>query len=142
MQTSLPNQRYEKKFVAEGCSLAEVVARIRRHPAVFREAYPRRIVNNVYLDTPARRDYHAHINGAADRTKTRVRWYGRHCETPEAVMLERKFKRGMVSGKEAYALPGFFINGGSLHAQLGTAFDASSLPQILRSALRHMEPAL
>jgi hypothetical protein len=142
MQSPVPNLRYEKKFVAEGCSLAEVVARIRRHPAVFREAYPSRIVNNIYLDTHARRDYHAHINGAADRAKTRVRWYGRQCETPEGAMLERKLKRGMVSGKQAYALPRFSSNESGLHSQLGKAFDASPLPPILRLGLRHVEPAL
>lgn len=142
MQSSLPHLRYEKKFIAEGFSLAEVVARIRRHPAVFREAYPPRVVNNIYLDSPARWDYHAHINGAADRSKTRVRWYGPDRETADRPMLERKLKRGMVSGKEAHALPRFSIDGGCLHSQLGTAFDASPLPHMLRSALKHVEPAL
>ncbi len=142
MQSSLPNLRYEKKFIAEGSTLAEVLARVRRHPAAFREAFPPRIVNNIYLDSPGRRDYHAHINGAADRTKTRVRWYGPQCEVAERPVLERKVKRGMVSGKEVYALPRFSINGGCLHSELGAAFDASRLPPILRLALRHVEPAL
>jgi hypothetical protein len=142
MQLSPPNLRYEKKFIAEGFTLAEVVARVRRHPAAFREAFPPRIVNNIYLDSPTRRDYHAHINGAADRTKTRVRWYGPQFETAERPVLERKLKRGMISGKEAYALPRFSISGGCLHSELGATFDASPLPPLLRSALRHVEPAL
>lgn len=142
MQASLPNLRYEKKFIAEGFTLAEAAARVRRHPAAFREAFPPRIVNNIYLDSPTRRDYHAHINGASNRTKTRVRWYGPQFETVERPVLERKLKRGMVSGKEAYALPRFSVNGGCLRSGLGAAFDASPLPPILRAALRHVEPAL
>ena len=142
MQLSLPNLRYEKKFIAEGFTLAEVVARVRRHPAAFREAYPPRIVNNIYLDSPARRDYHDHVNGAANRTKTRVRWYGPHFETADRPMLERKFKRGMVSGKQAYPLTPLSINGRSLQASLTASFDTAAIPPMLRSTLRHLEPAL
>ena len=140
--TSVLNPRFEKKFIAEGFTLSEVLAGVRRHPAAFREAYPPRIVNNIYLDSPARRDYHAHINGVADRTKTRVRWYGPQFERVERPTLERKIKRGMVSGKEAYTLPGFSLNEGSTRARLDVAFEASLIPPTLRSALKHMEPAL
>ena len=142
MTPLLPNLRYEKKFIAEGFTLAEVLARVKRHPSVFREVYPSRIVNNIYLDSPTRRDYHDHVNGTANRTKTRVRWYGPRLDAADRPRLERKLKRGMVSGKEAYALPRFSFNGGCLRAQLGPAFDASQVPPILRSALRHEEPAL
>jgi VTC domain len=142
MTPPLPNPRYEKKFIAEGFTLPEVLAGVRRHRAAFREAYPPRVVNNLYLDSPTRRDYHAHINGAADRSKTRVRWYGPQFETVERPMLERKLKRGMVSGKEAHALGGVPINEGSLRARLDAAFEAASIPPMLRSALRHLEPAL
>ncbi len=54
MAPLLPNPRYEKKFIARGFTLAEVLARIRLHPSAFREAYPPRIVNNIYLDSPSR----------------------------------------------------------------------------------------
>jgi hypothetical protein len=142
MTPPLPNPRYEKKFIAGGFTMAEVVARVRCHPSAFREVYPPRMVNNIYLDSPARSDYSDHVNGAAHRTKTRVRWYGPHFEVAERPMLERKLKRGMVGGKEAYALPRFSINGGSLRSLLASAFDTASLPPRLRFILRHLEPAL
>jgi hypothetical protein len=50
MTPLLPKLRYEKKFIAEGFTLPEVLARVKRHPAAFREVYPPRIVNNIYLD--------------------------------------------------------------------------------------------
>lgn len=88
----LPNLRYEKKFIAEKCTLAEVLARVRLHPPAFGEVYPPRTVNNVYLDSAARRDYHDHVKGTANRSKTRVRWYGEHFQAAERPMLERKLQ--------------------------------------------------
>jgi len=143
MTTTLPSLRYEKKFVAEAFTLADVLATVRRHPAAFREVYPRRTVNNIYLDSAARQNYREHINGTADRSKTRVRWYGPQWELTGRAMLERKLKRGTVSGKEAYLLPSLRINEGCLRSLLESAFDnATALPPILLSALRHLEPAL
>ena len=76
MTTLPPNLRYERKFIADRLALAEVLALVKRHPAAFREAYPARNVNNLYLDSPDLRDYRDHVNGIAHRTKTRIRWYG------------------------------------------------------------------
>ncbi len=114
----------------------------RRHPSAFREVYPPRIVNNIYLDSPARNDYHDHINGVAYRSKTRVRWYGQESQVAEQPALERKLKRGMVSGKEVYALPRLAINGGGLGLSLNTTFRTATFPPIVRLALCHLEPAL
>lgn len=142
MIPSLPNLRYEKKFIAEGRTLAEVLARVRLHPSAFREVYPPRTVNNLYLDSPARRDYHDHVNGTANRSKTRVRWYGEQFEAAERPCLERKLKRGMVSGKEAYPLPALSMSRDSAPSMLNTAFDTATIPAVLRSSLRNVEPAL
>lgn len=136
------NPRYERKFIAQGCTLPEILARVRLHPAAFREVYPPRTVNNVYLDSPGRRDYHDHVNGSANRSKTRVRWYGTEFERAGGPRLERKLKSGIVGGKEAYALPDFAINGGSLRRTLEAAFGPADLPPFLRCLLRQVEPAL
>ncbi|HWH71058.1 MAG TPA: VTC domain-containing protein, partial [Candidatus Sulfotelmatobacter sp.] len=128
MQAALPNLRYERKFVAEGFTPAEVLARVRRHPGAFREVYPPRVVNNVYLDSPSRRDYYDHINGAANRTKTRVRWYGPQFESAERPTLERKLKRGLVSGKAGHALPKLSTNEGCFRSLLTRNFETADLP--------------
>jgi hypothetical protein len=142
MNSTLLNLRYERKFLAARLSLAGVLALIRRHPAMFREAYPPRVVNNLYLDSPARRDYFDHVNGVSDRVKTRIRWYGGlsgHIERPN---LERKIKRGTVGGKATCPLPAFHVNGGIAPPDLAATLDNAGLPVILRSALRFMEPVL
>ena len=142
METALPNLRYERKFVTKGFTPAEVLARVRRHPCGFREVYPPRVVNNIYLDSPSRRDYYDHVNGTANRTKTRVRWYGPQFESAERPTLERKLKRGLVSSKTGHALPKFAVNGGCLQSLLTGNFKTADLPPVLRLGLQHMEPAL
>ena|SRR5436190_492774 len=127
MTAPLPNLRYERKFVVDGLSLAEVVAGLHRHSLSFREVYPYRTVNNIYFDSPARRDYHDHINGMASRIKTRVRWYGQDTNVVEHPRLERKLKRGLTSGKEAYALASFHLNEGCRPSLFEGVFDTAAL---------------
>lgn len=138
----LPNPRYERKFVADAFSVSECVALVRRHPALFREVYPSRMVNNVYLDSPSRTAYHDHLNGASVRVKHRVRWYGPLTSSVPSPVLERKFKSGLISGKDAHALPDFHLNGLPLESTLTAVFDQARLPERLRNELRHLRPCL
>lgn len=142
MSDPFAHPRHERKFVAQGCSLPEVLAIIRRHPALFRDTYPPRAVNSLYLDTPALSDYHAHVLGAANRTKTRVRWYGPLSAHIPAPCLERKLKRGEVGGKLGFRLPALTVNGGLPPSELEAAFADADLPEGLRGALRHLRPAV
>jgi hypothetical protein len=136
------NFRYERKFIAHGVSLAEVLVMVRQLPALFREAYPARAINNLYLDSPTLRDYFDHVGGTANRIKTRIRWYGPlHGHIPRPT-LEQKVKRGQVSGKVSRALPPLHVNGGLTRAALAAFLDAGGLPDRLRAGLRHLEPAL
>jgi len=142
METALPNARYERKFVVDGLPLPEVLALVRRHPAAFRQAYPPRTVNNIYLDSPGLGEYHAHVNGAPNRCKTRVRWYGEFAGEACGPALERKLKRGLVSGKDSHRLPPLRMNGAAARSCLEALFDQAKLPEVLRLALRHLEPTL
>jgi SPX domain protein involved in polyphosphate accumulation len=142
MTPLFPNPRYEQKFVVHARSLAEAMATVRRHRAVFREVYPPRAVNNIYLDSPGLRAYFDHVNGTANRVKTRIRWYGQMSGPVERPVLERKLKRGLVSGKIAYALPALSINGGVPREELETTLLQAGLPEALQSTLRHLQPSL
>ena len=140
MAVSLPNPRYERKFIAESFTLAEALGLVRRHRGAFREAYPPRIVNNVYLDSPSRSAYYDHINGASHRLKHRVRWYGAFEGAVRQPVLERKYKSGSVSGKDTHRLSGFQLNGLPLKTVLEPTFAA--LPKQLQEDLRLLEPCL
>ena len=142
MTSPLPQLRCERKFIGQRLSLAEVAALVRRHPALFREIYPPRTVNNIYLDSDVLRDYFDHVEGVANRVKTRIRWYGPlngHIARPT---LERKLKRGFVSGKAAHSLSAITLAGSLARPALDEALARSELPAALRMAVRHLRPAL
>jgi hypothetical protein len=142
MARPLPNARYEYKFLADGLPLASVLARVRDHPALFREVYPPRVVNNVYLDSPGLRDYFDHVAGAAHRVKTRIRWYGDWDGPAEHPSLERKIKNGHLSGKLTHRWPPFAAHPDGAHAVLAANLDQAEIPELLRAALRHLQPSL
>lgn len=142
MTTAWAHLRYERKFVPDGLSLLDVVALVRRHPALFRETYPARPVNNLYLDTPGLRHYHEHINGAANRVKVRLRWYGELCGPAGQPVLELKIRHGLLSRKETYTVPAFDVNGDFVRSAAAAAAAGDALPDTARLCLRGLEPAL
>lgn len=134
--------RCERKFVPPLGAWEEVLARLRRHPALFREVYPPRWINNLYWDLPELRNYHEHVQGCARRMKWRLRWYGPLRGEISRPVFECKFKRGLLSGKLSRPLPAFEHNGCLPHAQLRAALDAADLPGQLREGLRAARPVL
>ena len=134
--------RYERKFLPGGLSLTEGLAVVRQHPALFREPYPERWVNNLYFDTPERRHYHDHVNGDANRTKVRVRWYGEPRGQAEKPVLEFKTRHGVLGGKTAHRLPTLNLDGDFDRSASAAALQSSDLPPAMRVRLHGLEPAL
>ena len=100
--------RYERKFVVAGHDARAVEQIVRLHPALLRQPYPPRYVNNLYFDRVDRRAFWDSVDGVEERTKVRARWYGAAQGTVDA-NLEFKIKDGLVGRKEIYALPPFVI---------------------------------
>ena len=96
--------RYEIKLVCAGSRLAQARVWIRLHPAAFTVAYPPRLVNNLYLDTPHLNSFNANVSGTSRRQKLRLRWYGRIVERVENPVLELKFKENMLGDKKRQRL--------------------------------------
>ena len=134
--------RYERKFLPTGSFLAEVLALVRQHPALFREAYPERPVNNLYFDTPGLRHFFEHVNGAARREKVRLRWYGEFHGRIENPRLEFKHRQGLLGGKTTHSLPPFAVNGGFDREALAALWTAADLPEATRLQLRGVQPVL
>jgi len=142
MTPSPPSWRHERKYVLRGRSLSETLALIHRHPALFREPFPPRFVNNLYFDTPGLQDYFDHVHGLAHRVKHRVRWYGRldgHIARP---VFEQKLKHGLVSAKVSAGLPAFAFNGGGARHVHEALIQAGETPPAPRLALRQLQPSL
>ncbi len=137
-----PNARFELKFIAERMDLAELIALVRRQPGLFREVYPNRVVNNIYLDTPGLDDFEDHVNGLARRVKNRVRWYGWAGTVIERPVFERKLRQGQITGKLSHPLPALTLEGGSISESLAGCLVGANLPERLLGALRQREPAV
>ncbi len=142
MSIVVPNARHELKFIARGCDLQELIALVRRHRALFRESYPNRVVNNIYLDTPGLDDFHDHINGLAHRSKNRVRWYGPARMKIERPVFEGKLRRGHVSGKFSHPLPALSLDDGPVAESVSRCIAITQLPERLLGALRQREPSV
>lgn len=136
--TYLRTYRYERKFLVENLMPYQVAALIKQHPRLFHAPYPSRHVNNLYLDSPEMKNYFENLNGATQRRKVRVRWYGERFGEISRPMLELKRKEGEVSTKHTYPLSAFRFDENFCDSVLQQALDASDLPPEARLALRSL----
>lgn len=94
--------RYEIKYALSDSDLAYFENWLDGQP-YFRRAYPRRIVNSIYYDTPDFTTATDNLAGIADRAKYRLRWYG--AEESVASRFEIKVKQGRLGCKVSTDLP-------------------------------------
>jgi hypothetical protein len=100
--------RYEIKFAhASFFGSHLLIEAIKQHPAIFREIYAGRRVNNIYFDTVDYLTVNDNVSGYADREKIRIRWYGKSLGKIRPV-LELKRKVGSVGTKTKYELKSAF----------------------------------
>lgn len=95
--------RREIKFVTRRSNIESVRDWLRHNSALFRTAYPPRIVNNIYFDTYDYEAYNANLSGASARTKVRYRWYGEEA-VPRPGKLEIKHKRNIFGWKTLFPI--------------------------------------
>lgn len=93
--------RHEVKFVAYAGEYEVLRHWLRMHPAGFRQAYPRRRINNVYFDTWDCRAWSENLAGVSRRSKVRYRWYGAE-PTPQPGQLEVKHRRNQLGWKQRF----------------------------------------
>lgn len=134
--------RFERKYHIREVPTWEVEHWVRRCPALFYEVYAPRYINNIYLDDPKLGSYFENVDGMADRTKMRIRWYGPLLGTASRPVLEFKIKRGMVGTKVAHPLKPIPIGPGFGIDVLRKSIADSNLPDAVRFLLDGLEPAL
>lgn len=127
--TRLETYRYERKFLLEGLPIWQAAAIIKLHPKMFSEPYPPRYVNNLYLDSPDMENYYDNVNGAAQRRKVRLRWYGTPFGQVHHPVLEIKVKNGLAGTKHAYPLAPFCLDQSFSSRYFRSILMISSLPE-------------
>ncbi len=119
------NWRYERKYFLRSVSADDAELLIRLCPRYFRQVYPDRYINNIYLDSPSLRCYWENVDGVSPRFKQRLRWYGELRQDDATATLEIKRKYNAVGDKIRIPLGAFnsaeAINDDGVAALLGTA---------------------
>lgn len=140
--TTMTNFRYERKFTASALHRSEVFHPVKEHPALFREVFHARQVNNIYLDTVGLKFYTENKVGISERKKVRVRWYGEMFGRVAEPRLEYKIKKGLLGTKRVFDLAPFDLDSGFSFASLSAVFEKSNLPEEVLEDLKALRPTL
>lgn len=136
--SNIKHFRCERKFYIEGQSSREIETILKFHPAIFREIYHGRTVNNIYFDSFNLQHYFDNVNGVDRRLKVRVRWYGELFGFIENPVLELKLKHNLHIGKLLYPLKSFTLDTNFSIDVMREVFKKSSLQEILRLRLKEL----
>lgn len=126
--------RYERKFMTT-LGHREAGHIIRDHPALFRKVFQPRRINNFYFDDAQHTNYFENVDGAAQRKKFRIRWYGEVFGPVHKPVLEIKVKEGYLGKKVSYPLAGFDVHQGISLSDIRRVLAASDLPGALSAEL-------
>ena len=136
------NPRHERKYWFE-LGVADVfIDKLNSLP--FHQTYPPRKVHSIYLDTPDFNCYYQSINGAYQRYKLRLRWYG--VNDKASAQLEVKRKKGELGAKQVYLLGKIdfskITSVKKLHQQIVKTALAKKLSFAVIKLLQHHSPVL
>lgn len=95
--------RYEVKYLLTKDQFLQINQLLIEHPASFRKAFPDRLINNIYFDTPDFQMCRDNLAGIAQRRKVRLRWYG-DAEKIVKPVIEEKIKNNSLGRKEHHRL--------------------------------------
>ena len=138
----VPKFRYEKKFTLTAFSRMEVLHLIKTHPALFREIFYTRQINNIYFDTPGLQFYKDNLIGIGERKKVRIRWYGATFGQVKEPVLEFKIKHNTVGDKWSFKLPPFRVDRGENLNFFDQLFESAALPPVILNQLEGLKPSL
>jgi SPX domain protein involved in polyphosphate accumulation len=109
-KSSVSSFRYERKYFLSQLTKYDVECIVKLNPAMFTEVYHQRYINNIYFDTHGFWNYNDNLEGATQRLKVRIRWYGSLFGQIERPILELKIKQGLLGKKISLPLAGFYFS--------------------------------
>lgn len=119
--------RYEKKFILKN-NFNNIEGLLKKHPALFREIFYKRSINNIYFDTASFKFASQTINGECDRFKVRIRWYGDINKVVLKPVLEFKIKKTEMVKKQSFPLAPLDLSLSSFAKGLKKCLSQSKLP--------------
>lgn len=134
--------RYERKFLITDFTHLDIEQMLKFHPSNFSEIYLPRTVNNIYFDTLGFNSYYDNVEGATQRLKVRIRWYGNLFGAVQQPVLEYKIKKGILGKKNSYNLKPFFLDSNFNKSQIINALNSSGVPQNIKDELLSLKPTL
>ncbi len=135
------DQRFERKFVLTGHSLKDIESALKLHPAVFSKIYESRFVNTLYFDSHNFDCYFSKVNGAADRLKVRLRWYGDLNGVIRESRLELKKRSGWIVDKKVFPFP-VFCSKDLTESMIVELARKAELPDFLRYEVTSLTPVV
>ncbi len=134
--------RYERKLLVDQLDAHQVRALVKLHPSMFYEPYPPRYVNNLYLDTVGMKNYFDNVDGAEERHKVRIRWYGELFGAIEKPVLEFKVRSGLVGTKHVYPFAPFSLDAGFCHRYYQEILKKADLAGRIKQYMRGLRVVL
>lgn len=134
--------RYERKYLITNYTHQEVEQLIKFHPARFSEIYHTRHINNIYFDTLGMHHYYDNVEGASERLKVRIRWYGELMGNINQSTLEYKIKKGLLGKKKSYSLNPFVMDTSFDKLQIEKALHVNKVPMYVRDEVLSLKPSL
>ncbi len=142
MSNDPQDYRFERKFFITDLSYQEVEHIIRHHPSFLSEIYHKRYINNIYFDTNDLRYYFDNVDGAADRIKVRIRWYGDLFGEVKKPVLEFKIKKGLVGTKKQFRLAPFVFQQDITGQKIQDWLKQADVPEWVKVMFPHLIPTL
>jgi len=142
-QENINEYRYERKFFITKLDRRQVEQIVLQNSQkCFREIYYERFVNNIYLDYFNKKNYVENVEGGAERTKYRIRWYDDLFGAVKKPVLELKIKKSLLGKKRSFKLKPFLFKRGFTMDDLVESFAQSILDGDAREELKKQEPTL
>ena len=96
----MKNYRFEKKFIVNPIYYDKIINSIEL--SGWTKIFPKRKVNNIYLDSINSNSYYECKNGDLEKTKYRIRWYGNTFPKKKIIkscFFENKIKKNNLNRK-------------------------------------------
>ncbi len=140
---SINNYRYERKFAVSHLTFHEVERIVKLNRAMFFPIYSPRYINNIYFDTDRMDHYEATIEGAGNREKFRLRWYGNlFSNNLENSQLEIKIKKNYLNTKKTFRLMTGSVDSYRPEKIVSDILNCSDVSMEATTRLKQMKPIL